>query len=445
MAQLKFCTFPGGPMRRTANKQAVMNHIWFFLLASSVVYGAFNGKLGDLTAASFDAAKKAVELSIGLVGAMALWLGLVRIGEEAGLMEAIAKAIRPVMVRLFPNVPADHPAMSAMIMNMAANALGLGNAATPLGIKAMTLLQRLNPLKERATDAMCLFLAINTSNVTLLPLGVITVRAAAGAKDPSGILIPSLLATTVSTIVAIVAAKLFCWRQRSETESLAMSGEEEAPLDIPSGKGPVRGDEVGFTWRKGVVGMGTLLLFLSFSWQLYKGNVTSASIGNWLIPILIFAFAAYGFARGVEVYQCAVDGAKEGFEVGVRLIPFLVMILVAVAMFRESGAFSLLSAILSPFTSYMGVPAEVLPVALLRPLSGSGAFGLMSEITARAPDSYAAFLAGTIQGSTETTFYVMAVYFGAVGITNPRYAISAALLADLAGFIASVVFARLFF
>lgn len=418
-------------------QQAVMNHIWFGMIAVAVLFGAVNGRLGDLTGASFEAAKKAVELAIGLVGAMALWLGLVRIGEDAGLMRALARMIRPLMLRLFPDVPPDHPAMSAMIMNMAANALGLGNAATPLGIKAMTLLQRLNPVRDQATDAMCLFLAINTSNVTLLPLGVITVRAAAGSSDPSGILVPSLLATTVSTLVAVVAAKALARRPPSGTITVSGTEElEEAP------DGPERPLSRSRAWFAGTA---ALLLIGAFAWHLHSGDITGSSLGNWLVPALMFAFVLYGFAHGVEVYQSAVDGAKEGFEVGVRLIPFLVMILVAVAMFRESGAFSVLASLVSPVTDALGIPAEVLPVALLRPLSGSGAFGLMSEITARAPDSFAAFLAGTIQGSTETTFYVMAVYFGAVGISNPRYAVTAALLADAAGFAASVLFARMFY
>ncbi len=421
-------------------RQAVMNQIWFALVAVAVIYGAYKGTLGDVTDASFQAAKKAVELAIGLIGAMALWLGLVRIGERAGLMELMARGIRPIMVRLFPEVPPDHPAMSAMVMNMAANALGLGNAATPLGIKAMTLLQELNPVKERATHAMCLFLAINTSNVTLLPLGVITIRAAAGAHDPSAVLVPSILATTISTLVAVSAAKLLAKREPGgHGAKSSNAGPSSQKKQLPSTK------DAMLRGRSWTVILLSFLLFAAILFQVWKGEVRFATLGNWLIPILMFAFVAYGFAKGVDVYEVAVEGAREGFDVAVKILPFLVIILVAVAMVRSSGAFELMAQLLSPVTTPLGVPPEVLPVAILRPLSGSGAFGLVSEITSRAPDSFAAYLAGTIQGSTETTFYVLAVYFGAVGITRPRYAVVAALAADVAGFLASVLFCRLLY
>ncbi len=432
-----------------------MNQIWFWLIFSSILVSAWSGTIEKLTETSFQAAKNSVNLAIGLTGAMALWLGLVRIAEAGGLMTLIARAIRPVMTRLFPDVPPEHPAMSAMILNMAANTMGLGNAATPLGIKAMSALNRLNPCPGRATDAMCLFLAINTSNVTLLPLGTIAVRASAGASEPAAILLPSVLATTVSTTVAVIAAKLLrrierpkpCRPHPSEeadsadkmdfTETPAGSCEdiEEVSSSLPA---PHRGATVT------VLGAGAIFLAAA-AWQLAAGKASITDITGWVVPALMLLLVGFGYSRNVPVYEMGVEGAKEGFKVAVRLIPFLVMILVAAALFRESGAFRLLATMLEPVTSLVGIPPEVIPMALLRPLSGSGAFGLMSEITMHAPDSYAAYLAATIQGSTETTFYVLAVYFGAVGIKDTRYAVAAALSADLAGAIAAVIICRLTF
>jgi len=427
-----------------SKRQALMNPIWFGLIVCSVLAGGFHGTLREVTQASFEGAKAAVTLAIGLVGVMSLWLGLVKVAEAGGLMSVIARVIRPVMTRLFPDVPAEDPAMSAMLLNMAANALGLGNAATPLGIKAMIALDRLNPHPGKATDAMCLFLAINTSNVTLLPLGVIGVRAAAGAADPAAILLPTLLATSCSTLIAVLAAKSLKRFHVGDEEGEVKTGSNRdagGPADeaqpyaqnVPSGTNPWR------TWLAGIV---FLLFVVSILWHVAESDVTTDHLSSWLIPGLMLAMICYGFGRNVPVYEQAIEGAKEGFEVAVRLIPFLVMILVAVEMFRASGAFDIVARLASPVTRLLDVPAEVLPVALLRPLSGSGAFGLMSEITARDPDGFAAFLAGTIQGSTETTFYVLAVYFGAVGIQRIRYAVTAALCADLAGFLAAIAACR---
>ncbi|WP_218969819.1 nucleoside recognition domain-containing protein [Thermodesulfatator atlanticus] len=419
---------------------AIMNRIWFYLLLFAVLAAAFNNSMEAVTKASFDAAKTAVNLAIGLVGAMTLWLGLVKVAEEGGLLRLIARRVKWILTRLFPNVPPEHPAMSAMVMNISANALGLGNAATPLGIKAMMELQKLNPHPERATDAMCLFLAINTSNVTLLPLGVIAVRAAAGCKDPAAILIPTLFATTCSTIAAVVAAK-FLARLSGPEEAPVVSNENKAEDTFTEEKRPrISSLEKTFIW---------LLVFLIFLALLYRiwqdpgAEALKQLISFWLVPLLMLSLLLFGYFRGVPVYEKACEGGKEGFQVALKIIPFLVMILVAIAMFRASGAFDFLATLLKPITSPIGFPAEVLPVALLRPLSGSGAFGLMSEIVARAPDSFAAYLASTIQGSTETTFYVLAVYFGAVGIKDPRYAVWAALFADFVGVAAAFFICRL--
>ncbi len=420
-----------------SKKHAVMNQIWLCLIVASVISAALNGNVSNLTSSSFQWAKKGVELAIALVGAMTLWLGLVKIAEEGGMMTLIARAIRPVMKRLFPDVPPEDPAMSAMLMNMSANALGLGNAATPLGIKAMMALDKINPTPGVATNAMCLFLAINTSNVTLLPLGVIAVRAAAGATDPAAVLLPTILSTVLSTLVAVVVAKSL--GKRSNTVKFPPipkneTGEGSGNMDEPT---PTVRGRVFLSW----------LVIAGFVASAAYHSLTSVSPGDitdWLIPFLILVLVLYGYSKGVPVYEAGIEGGKEGFQVAVKLIPYLVMILVAVGMFRASGAFEMLTAAINPFTKSLGIPSEVLPVALLRPLSGSGAFGLMSEITARSPDSFAALLAGTIQGSTETTFYVLAVYFGAVGIKKSRHAVAAALAADLAGFAGSVFFCRLF-
>jgi spore maturation protein SpmA len=429
--------------RKIDNRPSLMNNIWFFLLGCAVLVAALGGRMAAVTDASFEAAKSAVVLAIGLVGAMALWLGLVRVAEKGGLLRLLARAIRPIMTRLFPDVPPDDPAMSSMILNMAANAMGLGNAATPLGIKAMMALNRLNRHPGEATDAMCLFLAINTSSVTLLPLGVIGVRAAAGAADPAAILVPTLGATLCSTLVAVIAAKGMKRMRVSATGAAQPTALEASNADneddmraIPA---PCDGPVSAARWRR-VLAVGVPLAFFSaMAWHGLTGDIEPRQFSAWLVPGLMLGLVCYGFGRGLPVYEVAVEGAKEGFEVAVRLIPFLVMILVAVGMFRASGAFDLLTEILSPLTDLLRIPVEVLPVALLRPLSGSGAFGLMSEITANAPDSFAALLAGTIQGSTETTFYVLAVYFGAVGVRKARYAVAAALMADLAGFLAAVL------
>ncbi len=419
-------------------RMAIMNRIWFYMVALAVVSAAFNDQMAAVTKASFESAKTAVNLALGLIGAMALWLGLMKVAEEAGLLQIIARRVRVILTRLFPRVPADHPAMSAMVMNLSANALGLGNAATPLGIKAMMELQRLNPHPERATDAMCLFLAINTSNVTLLPLGVIAVRAAAGCSEPASIIFPTLFATSCSTLTAVVAAKL-----------LARFYGPEPPPKLEDYE-PVKEERKSRGTARSLEDYLILLMILAVSvagglkfFRDPSAATLKEILSFWIVPLLMFGLVAFGYLRRVPVYEKACEGAKEGFDVAVRIIPFLVMILVAVGIFRASGAFDYFVTLLRPVTDFIGFPAEVLPVALLRPLSGSGAFGLMSEIVARAPDSFNAYLASVLQGSTETTFYVLAVYFGAVGIKDPRYAVIAALAADLVGALAALFICRL--
>lgn len=427
-------------------KPSAINIIWLSMVLIATVTAAYTGRMDEVTKASFESAKGAVTLAIGLMGPMALWLGIMKVAEAGGLMKIVAGWVRPVMVRLFPDVPPDHPAMSAMIMNMAANALGLGNAATPMGIKAMQELDKLSPEKGTATNAMCLFLAINTSSVTLLPLGVITVRAAANAASPAAVLVPTLVATFCSTFVAIVMAKMLAGRhdlvqaapyEKADGEE-ERSGEEHADL-MPPG----RGGRI-FIWLLIAAFAGGVLYQWWTAPPVSLGSADNLNaISSWLIPVLISVLLIFGYWRGVKIYETLTDGAKEGFSTAVRIIPFMVAIFVAIGMFRASGAMDIMIRVLSPLTEAVGMPAEALTVALMRPLSGSGSFGIMSEIVTKDPDSFLSLLVCTIQGSTETTFYVLAVYFGSVGIRRTRHALPAALCADAAGIIASVIICHL--
>ena len=437
---------------------SAINFVFVFFLAGAIIFAAWKGSMKEITDASFESAKSAVNLAINLIGIMALWLGMVRVLEAGGLMQSLARFLKPLMTRLFPEVPAEHPAMSTMILNIAANMLGLGNAATPFGLRAMVELNRLNPIPGTATNAMCLFLAINTSSVALFPLGVIGVRAAAGSAAPAAIWAPTLLATIVSTIVGISAAMFFAARDRryavEAAEATASSAEENLSTDDLDSK---HVDET-FSHLSSPPSLFSRILaplmMLAFLMILGLKIIQAPSaydflsrevLAFWLMPALMLIIVSYGVARGVKIYEAVTEGAKQGFEIAVRIIPFLVAILVAIGMFRASGAMDLLVSMLEPFTSLVFMPAETLPMALVRPLSGSGAFGIMSDLIAHAPDSYAAYTASTMMGSTETTFYVLAVYFGAAGIFRIRHALAAALLADAAGILSACFFSRLFY
>jgi spore maturation protein SpmA len=386
-----------------------------------------------LSKAMIESAAGSVELALGLIGVMTLFLGLMKVAEAGGLLTILARLIRPVMVRLFPDVPAEHPAMGAMILNMSANAMGLGNAATPFGIRAMEDLDKLNSRHGTATDAMVLFLAINTSNVTLLPTGVIALRAAAGSMDPAGILPTTLVATVCSTIAAIGAAKLY-----GRIPMLRRT----RPPHREGGDKPLDGTENDHSEETGaypiwVSGLAMLVLLALIPLTICFGR----AISPWIIPGLMVAFLVFGVARRVRIYEVFVDGAKEGFQVAVKIIPYLVAILVAVGMFRASGAMEAMVNLIGGFTGRLGMPAEALPMALLRPLSGSGAYGILASLINDpqiGPDSYTGYLVSTLQGSTETTFYVLAVYFGAVQVRRIRHALAAALTADVVGIAAAV-------
>ena len=422
-----------------------MNGIFFFIVLIAFVVAAFHQvtwsgaadttPMQALGTAMIDAAGSSVTLALGLVGVMTLFLGLMKVAEAGGLLVIIAKVMRPLMVRLFPEVPPEHPAMGAIIMNMSANALGLGNAATPFGIRAMQELDKLNPHKGTATNAMALFLAINTSSVTLLPTGVVALRAAAGSNDPAGIVPTTLFATICSTTIAIITAKFLQSRFKApEAEAVSAEGEQ---AETPEQADDLPPTETGAypTWVSIAV-LGGIIALVPLS--VIYGKV----IAPWIIPGLMVSLLGFGFFKKVPVYEVFVDGAKDGFQVALRIIPYLVAILVAVAMFRASGALELLITPLGAVTSLIGLPPEALPMALLRPLSGSGAYGILASIIndpTIGPDSYTGYLVSTFQGSTETTFYVLAVYFGAVQIKRIRHALAAALTADVAGIMAAVL------
>jgi len=432
-----------------------MNLVFFLIVLIAFVFSGWHqilwvpvegmtSPIEALSVAMVESASGAVELAIGLVGVMTLFLGLMKIAEEGGLLKMISRLIRPLMVRLFPDVPADHPAMGAMILNMSANALGLGNAATPFGIRAMQELDKLNPKKGTATDSMALFLAINTSNITLLPTGVIALRAAAGSVDPAGILPTTLFATMGSTMVAIIAAKLYCrfTRPKNDEGTSDEGAIEEINNDVetPDGRpgGLMEKDDTrsGYPLWVSIVALGALAAFVPLT------VVYGKTISPWIIPSLMMGFLLFGVIRRVSVYEVFVEGAKEGFQVAIKIIPYLVAILVAVGMFRASGAMETMVSFLGAWTGKVGLPAEALPMALLRPLSGSGAYGIVASVIndpAIGPDSYVGYLVSTLQGSTETTFYVLAVYFGAVQVKRLRHTLAAALTADVAGVVFAVI------
>ncbi|MCB1111757.1 MAG: spore maturation protein [Chlamydiales bacterium] len=427
------------------NRNSPINVVFVLFIVIAVLYAGFTGKMQEVSEASFEAAKDAVTLAIGLVGVMALWLGFVRVLEAGGLMYHLADGIRPITKRLFPDVPYDHPAMSAMLLNMSANFLGMGNAATPLGIKAMVELNKLNPFKTTATNAMCLFLAINTSSITLFPLKVIAIRAAAGAASPADIFLPTLIATTCSTIVAITIAYWMAKRDHGYTQRMEAALATTNLVEEQEKSSPKHHSEIyahlltkpslfstGFIWLVGAL-LVTILGICYWNSAGFYSFLIETVASYWLVPLLILAIVCYGIARGVKIYEAVTEGAKQGFEIAINIIPFLVAILVAIAMFRASGALQYLTQLLDPFTQLINMPADTLPMALMRPLSGSGAFGIVSDLANEDPNSYSTYLASTMMGSTETTFYVLAVYFGAVGISKIRHALVAAILADVTG------------
>ncbi|PKL87788.1 MAG: nucleoside recognition protein [Ignavibacteriae bacterium HGW-Ignavibacteriae-2] len=393
----------------------------------------------DVTNAALDYASTAVNIAIGLIGIMALWLGIMKVAEQAGLIKIIARSVRPITKFLFPDVPHDHPAMGSMIMNISANMLGLGNAATPFGLKAMEELNELNDKKDTATNAMCTFLAVNTAGLTLIPATAIAIRAAMGSSNPTIIIGTSIVGAACATTVGITSAKILekftdksttftNWLQQSKKKFLVTLGLIAGIIILA------------------ITGLLSIFfsLFENINPDIFKNIITTVS--TLAIPLIIFTFLLYGFVKKVKVYESFVEGAKEGFTIAVKIIPYLVGMLVAIGIFRAGGVMGLLEQILAYPASLIGMPVEAIPMALIRPLSGSGSTGVMTEIMAiHGPDSYIGILVSTFFGSTETTFYVLAVYFGAVNITKTRHALAAGLLADLAGILGAVFIVNLLF
>jgi spore maturation protein SpmA len=458
----------------------VLNYIWLALVLLAVAIGGWNDRLKDVTGGALDGAKTAVTIALGLIGIMALWLGLMRLAERAGLVQRIAYGLRPLLLRLFPEVPPDHPAMGSMLMNMAANMLGLGNAATPLGLRAMRDLESLNPRPGVASNAMCTFLAINTSSVQLIPATAIAILAAAGSDRPTVIVGTAFFATLCAATVAVVSAKFF---ERLPIFRPVASGESKEKRERTVRAGPALQRDVPTTAqssdkfafddeslgqpplaRPAPWGMIALALLGVFFAMLFLRMVmpdlfrlpmpTDAALQNpfarmvnalsiLAIPFLLSFFPIYAAARGIKVYDEFVEGAKEAFNVILRIIPFLVTMLVAIGMFKGAGGIDLLTKLLSPILTPLHFPTDLVPLALMRPLSGSATLALLTDVVHRfGPDNIISLMAATIYGSTETTFYVVAVYFGSVGIKQTRHAIPAGLLADLTGVIASVIICR---
>ena len=408
----------------------VLNYIWiaFFIIAfviglARLIFMGDTEIFPALMNSTFDMAKTGFEISLYLTGAMTLWMGLMRVGEKGGIVRLMSKAVGPLFRRLFPEIPKDHPATGSIMMNLAANMLGLDNAATPLGLKAMTELQEINKKKDTASNAMIMFLVLNASGLTIIPVSIMVFRAQAGAVNPSDVFIPILLATFCSTLAGIIAVSIYQRINLFNRVVLAYLG--------------------SFT----ILVSGIIWYFATISQE--QINTISSVAGNLILFIIIISFIVLAFYKKVNVYETFIDGAKDGFSVAVKIIPYLVAILVAVGLFRTSGAMDYLVGGIKDLVAVMGMDTkfvDALPTAFMKPLSGSGARGMMVETMKQfGADSFAGRLSCIFQGAADTTFYIVAVYFGSVSIRNTRYAITAGLIADLAGVIAAIFIAYIFF
>jgi spore maturation protein SpmA len=449
----------------------MLNYIWLGLMLAAVIIGGWTGRLKDVAGQSLDMANTAVVgIAFSLIGVMTLWLGVMRLAERAGLVALLARAMRPVMHLLFPEVPADHPAIGSMLTNIAANMLGLNNAATPFGLRAMKDLESLNPRPGTATNAMCTFLAINTSGIQLVPVTAIAILAANHSTNPTCIVGTSIICTACGATAGVLMAKFLSRlpifrvgavegvvRPNPNTESSPVAAADpKAVIKEASTLQPLE-------WW-GVATISAFLLFfvliflrlvfpdwfgLPVSEETARQNLFIRAVGAvslMAVPFLLSAIPLYAILRRVKVYEEFVDGAKEGFDVAIRIIPYLVAMLVAVAMFRAAGGIDWLSRVLSPVLTPIGFPTDLLPMVLVRPLSGSGSLGFFTELVKHfGPDTSISRMAGTIYGSTETTFYVLAVYFGSVAIKRTRHALLAGLTADFVGVVAAVTVCRLVF
>ena len=408
----------------------VLNYIWiaFFAIAFLVALGEtlFDGNLAiwsQIMEASFTSAEQAFKISIGLTGILSLWMGLMKIGERGGVIQFFGRLISPLFSRLFPGIPKGHPAMGSIFMNVSANMLGLDNAATPLGLKAMQELQSLNDKKDTATDAMLMFLVLNASGLCLIPIGVMMYRSQCGAANPTDVFIPIMIATFLATLVGIIA---LCLKQR---------------INIL--------DRVIISWIGGLtLFIGSVIGYLS---TLPEEKVAeySSFAANFLLFSLIIGFLAAGFRKKVNMYDSFIEGAKEGFKTAVMIIPYLVAVLVAIGMFRASGAMGVITDWITAGVSALGIDADwvgALPTALMKPLSGSGSRGMMVDVmNTYGADAFVSRVASCLQGSTDTTFYILAVYFGSVGVKKTRYAVPFALLADVVGSVSAILVAYFFF
>lgn len=408
----------------------VLNYIWVAFFVTAFVIALFRLVfIGDVEVfpammnSTFETSKTAFEISLGLTGVLSLWLGIMRVGEKGGVINMLSRLLSPVFVRLFPDIPKGHPVTGSIFMNLSANMLGLDNAATPLGLKAMEQLQQLNGKKDTATNPMIMFLVLNTSGLTLIPVSIMVYRAQLGAAQPTDVFVPLLLATFFSTLAGIVATSLY---QRINLLNRTMFLTLGAMCLIVS----------GIIWGFGRLDKDAM-------------NIVSTSVANILLMCIIVGFIVAGVRKKVNVYDAFVEGAKDGFSTAVRIIPYLVAILVAIGVFRASGAMDMLIEGVRRGVEACGGNSDfvaALPTALMKPLSGSGARGMMVDaMTTYGADSFVGRLSCIFQGSTDTTFYILAVYFGSVGIRNTRHAVACGLIADLAGVVAAVLIAYMFF
>ena len=404
-----------------------LNYIWISLFVVGIVVGVLRLLFGNfetmpaMMESLFSMSSMAFEMTLGLTGMLTLWMGMLKVGEDSGLVNRLAKALSPVLTKLFPEIPKNHPALSSIFMNISANMLGLDNAATPMGLKAMKELQSLNPLKDTASNSMIMFLTINTSGLTIIPISILAYRAKAGAVEPADIFIPLLLTTLCSTIVGMLMVSII-QRIKLWNRTLLLTF----------------GGMIAF-----VAGLMFLMLHVD-NMQMFFRQMTACIL---LGVILLFIMS--GVRARLNVYDSFIEGAKGGFNIAVSLIPYCVAILVAIGVFRASGALSMIEDALRSVVEFFGANSDVvgaIPVALMKPLNGSGARGMMLEcFNSYGPDSFVGHLASLFQGSTDTTFYILAIYFGSVGIKKYRYSVLCGLTADLAGFLAAILMCYLFF
>ena len=456
----------------------MLNSIWLGLILCAVVIGGCEGRMKEVSEGAFDMARFAVmDIALPLAGIMALWLGIMRLAERSGMVQLLARLLRPILTRLFPDVPADHPAMGSMLMNIAANMLGLSNAATPLGLRAMTDLESLNPRPGTATNAMCTFLAINTSSVQLIPVTAVGILAINHSTNPSAIIGTAFLATCCATTAAIVSVKFLeklpMFRLGPVQEPKNSNEGTTSPRPSPPLRGgegeraPEAATEPTAVLPMGIWGAVLLVVYWIFFAGLFVwiafpelfGQAVSADLAGdhaivravktlslLAVPVLLSFLPLFAAVRHIKVYEEFVEGAKEAFPVILRIIPYLVAILVAIGMFRGAGGIDLLTKMLSPVLSAVHFPPELLPMALIRPLSGSGALGVFTDLVKQfGPDHIFSRTAGTMYGSSETTFYVLAVYFGSVSIKRTRHAVPAGLIADFVSVVASVFICHIVF